>query len=107
MSLPKWYIVQHEGKKVGSYTTHFIDRVIGQTSASHESMRLGTPIADVKDALENPIKLGKVVTMKDGDVLEAIFDWINDNGFEPPHYYDYNDLGREAQKVYDRIYLNN
>lgn len=41
------------------------------------------------------------------DVLDAIFDWINDNGFEPPHYYDYNDLGREAQKVYDRIFRNN
>lgn len=41
------------------------------------------------------------------DVLDAIFDWINDNGFEPPHYYDYNDLGREAQRVYDRIFRNN
>ncbi len=41
------------------------------------------------------------------DVLDAIFDWINENGFAPPDYYDYNDLGREAQKVYDRIFLNN
>jgi len=41
------------------------------------------------------------------DVLDAIFDWIADNGFEPPDYYDYNDLGREAQKVYDRIFLSN
>lgn len=41
------------------------------------------------------------------EVLDAIFDWINENGFAPPDYYDYNDLGREAQKVYDRIFLNN
>ena len=41
------------------------------------------------------------------EVLEAISDWIDDNGFEAPDYYDYNELGREAQKVYDRIYLNN
>lgn len=41
------------------------------------------------------------------DVLDVIFDWINENGFAPPDYYDYNDLGREAQKVYDRIFLNN
>lgn len=41
------------------------------------------------------------------DVLDAIFDWIAVNGFAPPHYYDYNDLGREAQKVYDRIFRNN
>lgn len=41
------------------------------------------------------------------DVLDAIFDWIADNGFAPPDYYDYNDLGREAQRVYDRIFRNN
>ena len=41
------------------------------------------------------------------DVLDTIGDWIDDNGFAPPDYYDYNDKGREAQKVYDRIFLNN
>ena len=41
------------------------------------------------------------------DVLDAVSDWIDDNGFEPPHYYDYNDLGREAQSVHDRIFRNN
>jgi hypothetical protein len=39
-------------------------------------------------------------------VLDAIGDYIDDNGFAP-HYYDYNDLGREAQKIYDSIYENN
>lgn len=41
------------------------------------------------------------------DVLHAISDWIDENGFAPPDYCDYNDLGRKAQRVYDRIYLNN
>lgn len=41
------------------------------------------------------------------EVLDAVGDWIDENGFAPPDYNDYNDLGREAQKIYDRIYLNN
>ena len=56
--------------KVGSYTTHFIDRVIGQTSTSHENMRLGTSIADVKDALIGPRKVTEPKTMPDGDVRQ-------------------------------------
>ena len=41
------------------------------------------------------------------DILRLLYDFINQNGFAPPHYYDYNDLGREAQKVYDDIYYQN
>ena len=40
-----------------------------------------------------------------GQVL-LLFDWIEDHGFAPPHYDEYNDLGREAQRVYDDIYLS-
>lgn len=63
-------ITTSEGIKVGSYTIHFIDRVIGQTSTSHENMRLGTPIADVKDALISPGKVTEPRTMPDGDVRQ-------------------------------------
>lgn len=63
-------ITTSEGMKVGSYTTHFIDRVIGQTSTSHENMRLGTSIADVKDALIGPRKVTEPKTMPDGDVRQ-------------------------------------
>ena len=63
-------ITTSEGVKISSFTTHFIDRVIGQTEEPHEITRQGTPIADVKDALENPVKLGKVITMADGDVRQ-------------------------------------
>ena len=45
-------------------------------------------------------------TEKIGDVLDMTFDWIDDHGFAPPHYDEYNDLGREAQRVYDDIYLS-
>lgn len=41
-----------------------------------------------------------------GDVLRMLYDWIDNYGFAPPHYDEYNDLGREAQRVYDDIYLS-
>lgn len=41
------------------------------------------------------------------DVLIALYDLIDDKGFAPPNYDEYNDFGREAQKVYDSIYYNN
>jgi cystathionine beta-lyase family protein involved in aluminum resistance len=41
------------------------------------------------------------------DVLIALYDLIDDKGFAPPHYDEYNDFGREALKVYDSIYYNN
>ena len=40
------------------------------------------------------------------DILDALYDLIDEKGFAPPKYEDYNDFGREAQKVYDRIYYN-
>ena len=41
------------------------------------------------------------------DVLEQLFDLIDEKGFAPPHYDEYNDFGREAQRVYDDLYLSN
>lgn len=41
------------------------------------------------------------------DVLDKIDDLIDDKGFAPPDYHDYNDFGREAQRVRDDIYLSN
>ena len=40
------------------------------------------------------------------DILDPLYDLIEEKGFAPPHFYDYNDFGREAQRVYDRIYYN-
>lgn len=66
-------ITTSKGTRIDSYATHFIDRVIGQTSTSHDGMRLGTPITDIKDALENPVRVSEVMTMKDGDVRQNYF----------------------------------
>ena len=41
------------------------------------------------------------------DVLDQIYEFIDLKGFAPPHYDSYNDLGREAQRVYDDVYLSN
>lgn len=37
-------------------------------------------------------------------ILDALFDLLTKQGFDG---YYYNELGEEAQKVYDSIYLNN
>lgn len=39
--------------------------------------------------------------------LDLLYDWIDVNGFAPPHYDEYNDLGYAAQRVYDDLYYNN
>ena len=41
------------------------------------------------------------------ELLENLDMFINMNGFAPPDYYDYNEIGREAQKIYDGIYEKN
>jgi hypothetical protein len=63
-------ITTSEGIEIKTYTTHFIDRVIGQTSTSHEGMRLGVPISDAREALINPVIVHPPKTMKDGDVRQ-------------------------------------
>ena len=37
------------------------------------------------------------------DLLEMLYDFIDDEGFEPPDYDEYNLLGSIAQDVYDDI----
>lgn len=41
------------------------------------------------------------------EALDLLFDLIDDEGFAPPHYDEYNDFGREAQRVYDDLYYQN
>lgn len=61
------------GVKIESYATHFIDRVIGQTSTDHPGMRCGVSVEDVVDALENPLKIGPIRRMEDGDVRQKFY----------------------------------
>lgn len=39
--------------------------------------------------------------------LDFLYDLIDEKGFAPPHYDEYNSFGREAQRVYDDLYLSN
>lgn len=41
------------------------------------------------------------------DALDELTELIEEKGFAPPHYQDYNDFGREAQRVYDDLYFSN
>ena len=66
-------VTTSDGVVISSFTTHFIDRVIGQTSTTHPGMRLGTPVQDIKDALENPIRIGDKKIMSDGDERQKYF----------------------------------
>ncbi len=60
------------GVRIESFATHFIDRVIGQTSTPHKGMRKGVEIEDVLDALQNPIEISKPRTLEDGDVRQTL-----------------------------------
>lgn len=42
-----------DGIPIESYATHFINRVIGQTSTQHKEMRQGVKVSDVCEALKN------------------------------------------------------
>lgn len=55
-----------DGVKIESFATHFIDRVIGQTSEPHQGMREGVAIEKVLETLQSEIALTK--TMANGDV---------------------------------------
>lgn len=66
-------ITTKTGTTIESYATHFIDRVIGQTSTSHEGMRRGVNVSDVLDALKTPEKIGSVRYLDDGDVRQTMF----------------------------------
>ena len=41
------------------------------------------------------------------EALRMLYDLIDEKGFEPPSFEEYNDFGRQAQAVYDDIYQNN
>lgn len=40
-------------------------------------------------------------------LLEEIDGFMTEKGYAPPDYDELNDIGREAERVYDRIYYNN
>lgn len=41
------------------------------------------------------------------DLLEEIDGFMTEKGYAPPDYDELNEIGRQAERVYDRIYNNN
>lgn len=62
-----------EGIVIESFTTHFVDRTIGQCADPHKGMRQGTPVDYSLDALLNPIKLGEIQHLSDGDIRQVYY----------------------------------
>ena len=60
------------GVTIESFATHFVDRVIGQTSTPHTGMRCGVSIEDVLDVLQNPVRVGATRVLKDGDIRQTL-----------------------------------
>ena len=61
------------GTVVESFTTHFVDRIIGQTSTPHAGMRCGVSIDDALGALLHPLKYGAVRYLDDGDIRQTLY----------------------------------
>ena len=59
------------GVQIDGFATHFIDRIIGQTSTPHAGMRCGVSIDDALDALQNPVKVAAIRVMPDGDTRQT------------------------------------
>lgn len=65
--------VTSTGVQIESFATHFVDRIIGQTSTSHAGMRCGVTVEDALNALQDPVKLGKLRTLDDGDMRQTFY----------------------------------
>lgn len=61
------------GVTIESFATHFVDRVIGQTSTPHVGMRCGVSVEDALDALESPVRLGGIRILDDGDIRQTFY----------------------------------
>jgi hypothetical protein len=60
------------GLTIDSFATHFVDRVIGQTSTSHAGMRCGVSVEDVLEALQTPKQVDPA-TKKHGDNRQTLY----------------------------------
>ena len=59
------------GLEIKGYTSHFVDRIIGQTSTSHKGMRTGVKIQDILDTLQNG-EIKPICTRTDGKQSQQI-----------------------------------
>ena len=68
-----------DGVLIENYTTHFIDRIIGQSAEAHPGMRQGVSVEAAKDALlnadkirETPHKSGKISRQYSGNYADVV-----------------------------------
>lgn len=65
-------ITTKNGVTIESFSTHFIDRIIGQTSTPHKGMRCGVSIEDAIDALVSGEPVGGIRKLANGDVRQTL-----------------------------------
>lgn len=65
--------VTANGLKIEGFATHFIDRVIGQTSTAHAGMRRGVTVSDTLNALVKPERVSNAYATDDGDLRQRFF----------------------------------
>lgn len=65
--------ITSEGVVIESFTTHFIDRTIGQCADPHKGMRQGTPVDYSLDALLNPVKPVKIQHVANDDIRQVYY----------------------------------
>ena len=66
-------ITTKTGVAIDDFATHFIDRVIGQSSMPHPGMRCGVPMDEALDTLLNPIREGEIRYCEDGDIRQTLY----------------------------------
>ena len=60
------------GVTIEDFTSHFVDRIIGQTSTSHPGMRQGVSVEDALYTLSHPSKPVKERVCADGDIRQTL-----------------------------------
>ena len=63
---------------------------------------------DIEFLIENIEAAQELIDAEDVDgLLEEIDAFMTERGYMPPAYDELNDLGRRAERIYDRIYYQN
>ena len=59
--------VEVNGLKITGFTNHFIDRIIGEIDTSAKGKRLGVPVDEALDALQNLLRIKETIVNANGD----------------------------------------
>jgi hypothetical protein len=63
---------------------------------------------DKQFLIENIDKAAELIEADDVEsLLDEIDGFMSEKGYAPPDYQELNEIGREAERILDRIYYNN